>query len=58
MFTITTVKSTKPPAYTIEDTRGESVQGTIYEQEFQTSVQEINRIERVLKRGKDRVFVK
>ena len=58
MFTITTVNATKPPTYTIEDTRGESVQGTFYEQELQTSVQEIYRIERVLKRGKDRVFVK
>ena len=58
VFTITTVKATKPPTYTIEDTRGEPVQGTFYEQELQTSVQEIYRIERVLNRGKDRVFVK
>ena len=58
VFIIITVKPTKPPTYTIEDTRGEPVQGTFYEQEIQTSVQEIYRIERVLKRGKDRVFVK
>ena len=58
MFTVTTVKATKPPTYYIEDTRGEPVQGTFYEQELQTNVQEIYRIERVLKRGKDRVFVK
>ena len=58
VFTITTVKGTKSPTYTIEDTRGESVQGTFYEQELQTSVQEIYRIVRVLRRGKDRVFVK
>ena len=58
VFTITTVKATKPPTYTIEDTRLEPVQGTFYEQELQTSVQEIYRIERVLKRGKDRIFVK
>ena len=51
VFTITTVKATKPPTYTIEDHRGEPVQGTFYEQEIQTSVQEIYRIERVLKRG-------
>ena len=52
------MKATKPPTYTIEDTLGESVQGTFYEQELQSSVQEIYRIERVLKRGKDRVLVK
>ena len=31
---------------------------TFYEQELQANVQEIYRIERVLKRGKDRVFGK
>ena len=50
VFTIT--------AYTIEDTLGEPVQGTFYEQELQPSVREIYRIERVLKKGKDRVLVK
>ena len=58
VFTITAVKATNPPKYTIEDTLGEQVQGTFYEQELQSSVLEIYRIERVLKRGKDRVFVK
>ena len=58
VFTITAVKDTKSPTYTIEDTRGEPVQGIFYEQELQKSVQEIYRIERVLKRGKDRAFVK
>ena len=48
---IATVKATKPPTYTIEDTRGEPVQVTFYEQVLQTCVQEIYRIERVLKRG-------
>ena len=58
MFTIATVEATKPPTYIIKYTLGEPVQGTFYEQEFQLSVLEIYRIERVLKRGKDRVFVK
>ena len=58
VFIITIVEATKPPTYTREDTRGEPLQETFYEQELQTSVQEIYRIERVLKRGKDRVFVK
>ena len=49
VFTISSVKATKPPTYTTKDTLGEPVQGTFYEQELQWSVQEIFRIERVLK---------
>ena len=40
MFTITAVKATKPPTYTREDTQGEPIQGTFYE-EVSSSVQEI-----------------
>ena len=58
MFTITAVKATKPPTYTREDTQGEPIQGTFYEQEVLSSVQEIYSIGQVLKRGKDRVLVK
>ena len=58
VFTITAVTATLPPTYTIEDTLGEPVQGTIYGQEFQSSVHEIYRIERVFMRGKGRVLVK
>ena len=57
MFTINSVKATKPPTYTIKDTLGEPVQGTFYEQELQLSVQEIFRIERVLRKKKNQVFV-
>ena len=49
VFTISSVKATKPPTYTIKDTLGEPVQGTFYEQELQPRVQKIFRIERVLK---------
>ena len=58
MFTISSVKATKPPTYTIEDTLGEPVQGTFYEQELQLSVQEIFRIERALRQKENQVFVK
>ena len=58
VFTISSVKATKPLTYAIKDTLGEPVQGTFYEQELQLSVQEIFRIERVLKMEKDQVFVK
>ena len=41
MFTISSVKATKPPTYNIEDTLGAPVQGTFYEQELLLSVKEI-----------------
>ena len=44
MFTISSVKATKQPTYTIKDTLGEQVQGAFYEQELQLSAQEIFRI--------------
>ena len=58
VFTITAVKVTKLPTYDMGDALGEPVKGTFYEQDLQSSEQEIYRIERVLKRGKDRVLVK
>ena len=50
VFTISSVKATKPPTYAIKDTLGEPVRGSFYEQELQLSVQEIFRIERVLRK--------
>ena len=58
MFTIGSVKATKPPTYTIKDKLGEPIQGTFYEQELQLNVQKIFRFERVLKEKKNKVFVK
>ena len=58
VFTISSVKATKPPTYTIKDTLGEPVQGTLYDQELQLSLQEIFRIERVIRKKKNQVFVK
>ena len=58
VFTISSVNATKPPSYTIKDTLGEPVQGNFYEQDLQLSAQEIFRIERVLRKKKNQVFVK
>ena len=60
VFTISSVKATKPPTYTVKDTLGKPVQGTFYEQELQLSAQEIfrSRIGRVLKKRKNQVFAK
>ena len=40
VFTIISVKATKPPTYTIKETFGEPVPGTRYEQVMQLSTQE------------------
>ena len=53
-----TVKATKPPTYTIKDALGEPVQETFYVQELQSSVYEIYRIERVIKKRKTQVHFK
>ena len=58
VFTISSVKATKPPTYTIKDTLGEPGQGTFYEQELQLSAQQMFRIEGVLKKKKNQVFAK
>ena len=58
VFTISSVKATKSPTYTIKDTLGESVQGTFYKQELQLSMHGIFRIERVLSKKKNQLFVK
>ena len=62
LFTISSVKATKPPTYTIEDLRGEPVEGSFYEAELQKSTQEVFRIDKVIKRrttkrGKEEALV-
>ena len=52
LFTVSGVKDTKPPTYTIQDLHGEPVKGSFYEQELQKSNQEVFRIEKVLKKRK------
>ena len=58
LFTISSMKATNPTTYTIKDQLGEPVRGGFYEQELQLSVQEIFRIERVLRKKKKQVYVK
>ena len=52
LFTISSMKATNPTTYTIKDQLGEPVRGSFYEQELQLRVQEIFRIERVLRKIK------
>ena len=51
LFTISSVKATNPPTYTIKDQLGKPVRGRFYEKELQLSVQKIFRIERVLRKN-------
>ena len=63
LFIIIKVNPTNPVTYNIEDTNGEKIQGSFYEEELQKSNQEIYRIEKVLKKrtkkdGTQEIFVK
>ena len=50
LFTIKTVKKTKPPTYTIQDLRGEPIVGSFYKKELQKSNQQTYRIEKVIRK--------
>ena len=63
IFAIYEVQRTNPPTYKIKDTAGKEIKGTFYEQELQKTMQEVFRIEKVIrkrtnKQGKKEVFVK
>ena len=58
LLTISSVEATNPTTYTIKDQLGEPVRGSFYEQQLQLSVQEIFRIERVLRKKKHQVYIK
>ena len=50
LFTISSIKDTKPPTYTIQDMRGEPIQGSFYEAELQKSNQDVFNIEKVIRK--------
>ena len=58
MFTISKIQRTNPGVYKITDYNGEEIQGTFYEQELQSSTQEVFKIEKVVKKGKAQSLVK
>ena len=58
IFTIVEVKHTSPVTYKIADLNGEEIKGTFYEPELQKTIQELFRIEKVIKRGKKKSLVK
>ena len=58
VFIVNGIKNTVPSTYTISDLNGEKVIGTFYEKELQKTNQKEFRIEQVLKRKGDKLYVK
>ena len=58
LFVIKRVKNTVPWTYVINDLNGEEIIGTFYEKELQKTSQEEFRIENVIKRKGDKLYVK
>ena len=58
IFVIKEVKNTVPWTYVINDLNGEEITGTFYENELQKTNQEEFRIEKVIKRKGDKIYVK
>ena len=58
VFIVNEIKNTVPWIYTISDLTGEPITGTFYEKELQKTDQEKFRIEKILKRKCDKLYVK
>ena len=58
VFVIKKVKNTIPSTYVIDDLNGEEIIGTFYEKELQKTNQEEFRIEKVIKRKGNKIYVK
>ena len=58
VFVIKKVKNTVPWTYVINDLNGEEITGTFYEKELQKTNQEEFRIEKVIKRKGNKIYVK
>ena len=57
-FVIQKIKNTVPWIYVINDLNGEEIIGTFYENELQGTSQQEFRIEKVIKRNRDKLYVK
>ena len=58
VFVISKIKNTGPWTYVINDLNGEEIIGTFYEKELQKTNQKEFRIEKVIKRKGDKLYVK
>ena len=57
-FVVSKIKDTVLSTYEISDLNGEPITGSFYEKELQKTSQEKFRIEKVLKRKGDKLYVK
>ena len=58
VFVVNKIKNTVPQAYVISDLNGEEITGSFYEKELQKTNQKKFRIEKVIKRKGDKLYVK
>ena len=58
IFVVSKIKNIVPWTYMINDLNGEEITGTFYEKELQGTNQQKFRIEKVLKRKGDKLYVK
>ena len=58
VFMIKRVKNTVPLTYVINDRNGEEIVGTFYEKELKKTNQQEFRIEKVIKKKEDKLYVK
>ena len=58
IFIIKKIKNTVPWTYVINDLNGEEIIGTFYEKELQSTGQQTLRIEKVIKKKGDKLYVK
>ena len=57
IFTIKEIQNTDPITYKLEDLQGEEIKGTFYEPELQKTEQQIYRIEKIIKKEKNKSLV-
>ena len=58
VFVVSKIKDTVPWKYVIKDLNGEEITGTFYEKELQKTNQKKFRIEKLIKRKGDKLYVK
>ena len=58
VFVVSKIKNTVPWTYVVSDLNGEEITGSFYEKELQKTNQKEFRIEKILKRKCDKLYVK
>ena len=57
-FAIKKVKNTVPWTYVVSDPKGEEIVGTFYKKELQKANQKEFRVEKVIKRKREKLYIK